>query len=62
MIYLISLIIAPLWAFPVLTASYARHLGRPYKKWLILGIVFPIISLIVLNFLPDLSEETVEKK
>ncbi len=60
MLYLLSLITAPLWAFPVLTASFAKRMGRPYKKWLIIGIVLPIISTILLIFLPDLSEKEKE--
>ena len=55
MVYLLSLLTAPLWVFPVLTANFAKRMGRPYKKWLVIGIVLPIVSTLLLVFLPDLS-------
>jgi hypothetical protein len=62
MVYLVSLILAPLWAFPLLSANFARHQGRSYKLWLFLGIALPVISVIILTFLPDVSEKREHEK
>lgn len=60
MLYLLSLILSPLWAFPVLNASFVRSKGRPYKKWLLIGITLPIISTFIVMFLPYLSETEIK--
>ena len=53
---LISLSLMGFFSIPLITGSFAKRMGRPYKKWFIIGALLPVISVFILFFLPDLSE------
>jgi ABC-type multidrug transport system permease subunit len=47
-----------LLCFPLFGAYYfAKHLGRNPWFWLGISFVLPIVSLIILIFLPDIDKE-----
>jgi hypothetical protein len=53
---LVSLALSLLLSIPLITASFARRMGRPWKKWFLIGLLLPVITILILFFLPDLSE------
>jgi hypothetical protein len=54
---LVSLAASLLLSIPLITASFARRMGRPWKTWFLIGLVLPVIAILILFFLPDLSEQ-----
>jgi Na+/melibiose symporter-like transporter len=46
-----------LFSLPLITASFAKRMGRNPKKWFLIGILLPAIATFILFFLPDLSED-----
>jgi MFS family permease len=44
------------FSIPLVTALFARRMGRRPAVWFIMGMVLPFISSLLLFFLPDLSE------
>ncbi|MCD6066782.1 MAG: hypothetical protein K0S33_1608 [Bacteroidetes bacterium] len=54
---LVSLALMGFLSIPLITASFAKSMGRPYKKWFLIGALLPVISVIILFFLPDLSKQ-----
>ena len=58
----ISLGLMILLGLPTITCFYAKHLGRNAKAWFLIGILLPGIATIILSFLPDLSEDGINKK
>jgi len=57
----ISLGLLALFSIPLITASFAKRMGRHPIKWFFIGIILPVIATFILFFLPDLSEkETIE--
>jgi MFS family permease len=54
---LVSIALSLLLSIPLITASFARRMGRPWKKWFLIGLLLPVIAIIILFFLPDLSEQ-----
>jgi len=47
-----------LFCIPLVTALFARRMGRNPKVWFLIGLVLPGIASFILFFLPDLSEES----
>lgn len=52
----ISLGLLALLSIPLITASFAKRMGRSAIKWFFIGLVLPVIASFILFFLPDLSE------
>jgi Na+/melibiose symporter-like transporter len=52
-----SLGIICMLCIPIITARFAKRLGRDPRKWFFIGILLPVIATFILFFLPDLSEE-----
>jgi Na+/melibiose symporter-like transporter len=46
-----------MFSLPLITAAFARRMGRNPLKWFLIGILLPAIATFILFFLPDLSEE-----
>lgn len=57
----ISMGIMFMLSIPIITSRLANRLGRNPKKWFFIGLILPVISTLILFFLPDLSEDE-EKK
>ncbi len=53
---LISLALMGFLSIPLITAAFAKRMGRPYKKWFAIGCLLPVVSVFILFFLPDLSD------
>ncbi|MCE2772325.1 MAG: hypothetical protein LW750_02625 [Bacteroidetes bacterium] len=47
----------PFLFVPFITAYFARSSGRHYKTWLLIGCLLPIVSVIILFFLPEKKVE-----
>jgi len=54
--FFIMLGITALFSIPLITASFAKRMGRNPIKWFFIGLILPVIASFVLFFLPDLSE------
>lgn len=54
---LISLALMGFLSIPIITASFAKRMGRPHRKWFLIGALLPVVSVLILFFLPDLSDE-----
>jgi len=55
--------IVALICFPIFGAYYfAKHLGRNPWFWFWISFLLPIISLIILIFLPDLKKDKEDNK
>lgn len=52
----ISLGLLALFSIPLITASFAKRMGRNSKAWFCIGLILPVIATFILFFLPDLSE------
>jgi Na+/melibiose symporter-like transporter len=48
-----------MFSIPLITASFAKRMGRSAMKWFFIGIILPVIASFILFFLPDLSEKEV---
>jgi Na+/melibiose symporter-like transporter len=59
---LVSLALSLLLSIPLITAAFARRMGRPWKMWFLIGLLLPVIAIILLFFLPDLSERKEQTK
>lgn len=46
-----------LFSIPLITALFAKRMGRNPKLWFFIGIILPGIASFILFFLPDLSEK-----
>ena len=46
-----------MFSLPLITASFAKRMGRNPLKWFLIGILLPGIATFIVFFLPDLSEE-----
>lgn len=46
-----------LFSIPLITAMFAKRMGRNPKLWFVIGLILPVIASFILFFLPDLSEE-----
>ncbi len=55
-VFLIGLL--TLLGVPIITALFARRMGRRPWFWFFMGLVLPLIATIIIFLLPDLSEET----
>jgi Na+/melibiose symporter-like transporter len=44
-------------SLPLITARFAKRMGRDARKWFFIGLALPVIATFILFFLPDLSEE-----
>lgn len=53
----ISMGLLVLFSIPLITASFAKRMGRNPKKWFVIGLVLPVIASFILFFLPDLSDK-----
>ncbi|HEY6162865.1 MAG TPA: hypothetical protein VI112_16670 [Bacteroidia bacterium] len=53
----ISLGLTILFSIPLITASFAKRMGRSPVKWFLIGTLLPVIAVFILFFLPDLSEK-----
>jgi hypothetical protein len=42
---------------PIITALFAKRVGRSPLKWFFISMVLPLIATFLLFFLPDLSEK-----
>lgn len=49
-------------SFPLMSALFARSMGRRFWVWFAIGCVLPVISGAIIFFLPDLSEEQDKSK
>lgn len=54
--FFIMLGITALLSIPLITASFAKRMGRNPVKWFFIGLILPVIASFILFFLPDLSE------
>jgi hypothetical protein len=45
------------FSIPLTTALFAKRMGRKPIVWFIMGMVLPLLSTVILFFLPDLSEK-----
>jgi hypothetical protein len=45
-----------MFSLPLITASFAKRMGRNPLKWFLIGTLLPGIATFILFFLPDLSE------
>ena len=54
--FFIMLGITTLLSIPLITASFAKRMGRNPTKWFFIGLMLPVIASFILFFLPDLSE------
>jgi len=45
------------FSIPLITALFARRMGRRPALWFLMGMVLPLLSALILFFLPDLSEK-----
>jgi hypothetical protein len=52
-----SLGLAFFFSIPLVTALFAKRMGRPPLLWFFMGMILPLISTFILFFLPDLSEK-----
>jgi MFS family permease len=59
---LVSLALSLLLSIPLITASFAKRMGRPWKRWFLIGLLLPVIAILILFFLPDLSEQEGQSK
>lgn len=53
----ISMGLLVLFSIPLITASFAKRMGRNPKKWFFIGLILPVIASFILFFLPDLSDK-----
>lgn len=53
----ISMGLLALFSIPLITASFAKRMGRNPVKWFFIGLLLPVIATFILFFLPDLSEK-----
>ncbi len=51
-----SIGLAFLFSIPLITALFAKRMGRNPVFWFVLGMFLPAISIFIIFFLPDLSE------
>ena len=54
---LLALIGSAFFCVPLITAFFARSLGRPFWRWFGIGCILPFVSVIILWFLPEVKEE-----
>lgn len=55
--FFIMLGITALLSIPLITAFFAKRMGRNPIKWFFIGLILPVIASFILFFLPDLSEK-----
>lgn len=53
----ISMGLLALFSIPLITATFAKRMGRNPKAWFLIGTLLPVIATVILFFLPDLSEQ-----
>ncbi len=53
--FFIMMGITVLLSMPLITASFAKRMGRSPIKWFFIGLLLPVIASFILFFLPDLS-------
>ena len=53
----ISLGLLMLFSIPLVTATFAKRMGRDPKIWFVIGVLLPVIATFILFFLEDLSEK-----
>lgn len=53
----VSLAVLGLMSIPLISGAFAKRMGRPFLKWFLIGMALPVISVVILFFLPDLSEQ-----
>jgi hypothetical protein len=51
-----------LLSIPIITAMFAKRMGRNLMLWFFIGILLPGIASFIIFLLPDLSEESQENK
>jgi Na+/melibiose symporter-like transporter len=42
---------------PIITSRLAKRMGKDPRKWFLIGIILPVISTIILFFLPEENKE-----
>jgi MFS family permease len=57
-----SLGLMVLFSIPLVTAVFAKRMGRRPWLWFCIGIVLPGIASFIIFLLPDLSEKTGQHK
>jgi hypothetical protein len=55
--FFILLGLGALFSVPLLTALFARSMSRPFFKWLFIGALLPIIAVVIVFLLPDISKK-----
>lgn len=53
---LLSLAFFAFMCIPWASGAFAKRMGRSFALWFLLGLLLPGVSVLVLFFLPDLSE------
>jgi hypothetical protein len=53
----ISMGLSFLLSIPLITATFAKRMGRSPVKWFFISCAIPLIATFILFFLPDLSEK-----
>lgn len=61
LIIILAVVLSPILIIPFVTAHYAKGTGRDFKLWLLLGLIFPVISLVILIFLPEKTQNNVKE-
>ena len=56
----LALVLWPLLAIPFSTAFFAKNTGRPFWVWFGIGCLLPVVSIIILLFLPAVNKETIQ--
>lgn len=54
---LLAFIASAFFCVPLITAFFARSLGRSFWRWFAIGCILPFVSVILLCFLPEVKEE-----
>jgi len=44
-----------LFTIPIVTALFARRMGRKPLLWFFIGCLLPVVAVVILFFLPDKS-------
>ena len=54
---LVSLAFFAFMCIPWASGAFAKRIGRSFLIWFLIGLLLPGISVLILFFLPDLSDE-----
>lgn len=60
--FFISLGLVMLLCIPLVTATFAKRMGRSPEKWFIIGILLPVIAIFILFFIEDRTGKNSDTK